>query len=432
MTMHFNRIPVAVLLCLLMGLAARAQEVAVAPANGTGLYKPGEQIRWTVEVTGSDAREGTYIIKQGGLTESYRGTMALKDGRGEVTAQLDGPGQLMVEVSVPAGNGKSVTALGGAIAEPWTLKPAKARPADFDAFWKAKIKELKAVPMNTKLTDGESGKPGVDYQTITMDNIRGSHINGQLARPHQGKKFPAMLIVQWAGVYPLQKAWVTDRAAEGWLVLNIEPHDLPIDKPDEFYRAQASGPLADYTGIGNDDRETSYFLRMYLSCYRGAEYLSKRPDWDGRTLVVTGTSQGGMQTIVTAGLHPKITAGMACVPAGCDLHGPEAGRLPGWPSWYYKTQGKDEAKVREAARYFDLANFAPRVKAPMLVCGGLVDIHCPLAGIYATCNQFKGPKEVVILPVSGHSDIKNSHGPYLVRFQAWKDALVKGLPAPVK
>ena len=39
-----------------------------------------------------------------------------------------------------------------------------------------------------------------------------------------------MFIVQWAGVYALQKDWVTQRAGEGWLVLNINAHDIPIDE----------------------------------------------------------------------------------------------------------------------------------------------------------------------------------------------------------
>lgn len=76
--------------------------------------------------------------------------------------------------------------------------------------------------------------------------------------------------------FPLQKSWVTDRAAEGWLALNIEAHDLPIDKPEAFYRQQFDGPLKNYWSIGNDDRDRSYFLRVYLSCYRAVEYLTKR------------------------------------------------------------------------------------------------------------------------------------------------------------
>ena len=49
-------------------------------------------------------------------------------------------------------------------------------------------------------------------------------------------------------------------------MLNINAHDLPIDQPTEFYKQQAAGPLKNYPYIGNDDREKSYFLRMYLSC----------------------------------------------------------------------------------------------------------------------------------------------------------------------
>jgi cephalosporin-C deacetylase len=75
--------------------------------------------------------------------------------------------------------------------------------------------------------------------------------------------------------------------------------------PRRLFALAAATTLKDYVSIGNDDRDKSYFLRMYLSCYRAADYLAHRPDWDGRTLVVTGTSQGGMQAIVTAGLHPK-------------------------------------------------------------------------------------------------------------------------------
>jgi cephalosporin-C deacetylase-like acetyl esterase len=168
---------------------------------------------------------------------------------------------------------------------------------------------------------------------------------------------------------------------------------------------------------------------MYLSCYRAADYLTRRPDWDGKTLVVTGGSQGGMQTIVTAALHPGVTAAVADVPAGCDLNGPEAGRAPGWPMWYWQTQGKDERKVREAARYYDVVNFAPRVKRPVLIGLGLVDTTCPAPGVFTMANQLRGPKEVVVMPAAGHG---GDHTAYWKRSEAWFSALVKGEGPPVR
>jgi cephalosporin-C deacetylase len=423
-------------LCLFLSAAA-GQELLVAPENGKGVYQSGETIRWSVQVKDGEATEAAFVLKKGGFVELSKGKTALAGGKGTIEAKLDEPGWLLAEVSVKTTKDKQLKALGGALVAPEKIRPAAPRPDDFDTFWGAKLKDLAAVPANVKIEVGDAGKPNVEYSKITMDNIRGAHIRGQLARPKpaqdkQDKKYPAMLIVQWAGVYPLQKDWVAGRAAEGWLVLNINAHDLPIDEPEQFYKDQSAKALRDYASIGNDDRETSYFLRMYLSCFRAAQYLTERPDWDGHTLAVTGGSQGGLQSLVTAALHPKITAVLACVPAGCDLNGPQAQRLAGWPMWYWQTKGKDEAKVRTAARYYDVVNFAPRIKCPVLVGAGLIDTTCPPPGVWAACNLLQGPKEVVVLPVAEHGDKRGSHAPYYARFNAWNQALLHGQTAPVK
>ena len=50
--------------------------------------------------------------------------------------------------------------------------------------------------------------------------------------------------------------------------MNIIAHDLPIDEKPDFYKEKAAKELADYPIQGSDDREKSYFLKMFLSCYR--------------------------------------------------------------------------------------------------------------------------------------------------------------------
>ena len=62
--------------------------------------------------------------------------------------------------------------------------------------------------------------------------------------------------------------------------MNILAHDLPIDEKKEFYEEKSKKELADYTIIGAEDREKSYFLKMFLSCYRACEYLTQRPGHD--------------------------------------------------------------------------------------------------------------------------------------------------------
>ena len=144
--------------------------------------------------------------------------------------------------------------------------------------------------------------------------------------------------------------------------------------------------------------------------------------------MVTGSSQGGLQAIVTAVIYPKVSAFMANVPAGCDRTGPWVGRAAGWPGWY----GESQIKIAETSRYFDVVNFASRVKCPALVALGLIDTTCPPAGVLAACNQFQGPKEVVLMVNSGHQDVKNSQALYYARSGAWTKALLGGQPVPPK
>jgi cephalosporin-C deacetylase-like acetyl esterase len=244
-----------------------------------------------------------------------------------------------------------------------------------------------------------------------------------LAKPRKEGKFPALLIFQWASPpYPLQKPWVTDRAAEGWLTLNIEPHDVLPDQPPAYYAALPD-ELKNYQAIGREDRDRCYFLQMYLADYRAVDYLARRPDWDGKTLVVMGTSMGGQQSLCVAGLHPKVTHVIVNEPSGCDANGPLHGRASGYPNW-----PSGNPKIMQTAPYFDPVNFASHIKAPALVSMGFIDTIAPPVGIWTAFNQIKGPKEAVPMLDSPHNNLATpaQQRPYTTRSAEWLDILVKG------
>jgi cephalosporin-C deacetylase-like acetyl esterase len=412
----------------LLAGASFAAEIGATPAHADGIYRAGEQVSWRISAPGADAVHA--VVKVNGAKPIWDGDVKLDAGSGVLSTSLSEPGMLYVELSAKAG-GKSEKLAVGAAVSPLEIKPSAPRPADFEAFWQAQIKDLNAVPADPKLTPDDSGDPAIEYAKLTLGNIRGSHVYGQLARPKREGKFPALLIVQWAGVYGLPKGNVVSPAKNGWLALNIMAHDLPFDRPDEFYKSAAATALKDYAAIGNESRETSYFLRMLLGCYRAADYLAQRPDWDGRVLAVTGTSQGGLQGLATAGLHPKVSAVLVCVPAGCDTTAPWIGRSVSWPYWFRAAQGKDTNKVMETSRYFDAVNFAANIRCPALVAVGLIDqTSCP-AGVFSAFNLIRGPKEAVAMINSPHQNKNNSQAAWSSRSQAWFDALLKGNPAPV-
>ena len=407
--------------CIALLILARlsAVELTVAPDRADGVYQLGESVTWTISAK-DQAPEGlAYTVKSGGMVEIAKGTLSFADGKATVKATLDQPGTLLL--SVPHDGKQS---FGGA-AYAWEKIPASApEPKDFDEFWKAKLAELAAVPVDPVLEPVESGAAGVKLWKITMGNIRGSKIHGYLARPEGDTPCPAMLAVQWAGVYPLDKNGSVGPAQNGWMVLNIIAHDLPVDEPKAFYEQQAAGPLKDYTRIGREDRDTSYFLRMYLSCYRGADYLVTRPDWNKKTLLVQGGSQGGLQSVMTAGLHPGVTTITANVPAGCDHTGALVKRTPGWPFWT-----TSDPKTVTASTYYDVVNFARRIRCPVLIGMGLIDTTCSPAGVFAMVNQITTPKRVVIMATADHS---KPHNDYYSVFGPWWNAAKDGKPLPLK
>lgn len=410
---------------LFAGIAS-AQEIVATPKNATGVYAVGDKIEWKIEIKGGAAKEVAYEIKKGGLTSMAKGVVDVSAGSGVLQTSLDEPNTVLVELKAKVGE-KDIKLSVGAVAAPDKIKRSAPRPDDFDAFWKAKIDQLNAIPANPKLEPVDSGKPDVEYFKVTLDNINGSHVYGQLARPSKEGKYPALLLVQYAGVYPLPKDNVVRRATQGWLALNIMAHDLPFDQPADFYKKASEGPLKDYMAIGCDDRDKSYFLRMYLGCYRAAEYLSTRPDWDGKTLVVIGTSQGGQQSIITAGLHPRITAMLANVPAGCDATGPQIGRAAGFPYWHNYAKWKNNEKgIMGTAPYFDAVNFAQNVKCPSMVSMGLIDVTCPPTGVLAACNEFKGPCQKLILVNSDHHGNKNAQAEFWKKSEDWLRKLARG------
>lgn len=415
-------------LLLITSLTRLTAQIQIVTDRSDGVYEVGETIHWHITIDSLESYDSLrYAILPGALNPTEQGQLKIRDKTAELSYTFDRPGSVILEIRWGNPGSWINRMVSGGICAPEKMMLTSERPRDFHQFWKSKLEELDQVPMNAWTQSQALDDSTITYAKVIMDNIRGSKIYGQTAMPQTCDKYPALLIVQWAGVYGLSKDWVINRAKEGWLVLNLSPHDLPIDRDESFYREKSEHELKQYWAIGNDDPDSSYFLRMYLSCYRGVEYLKQHPSWNGETLVVTGDSQGGQQTIMTAGLHPDVTAAMALVPAGFDMLGPSQNRKGGWPHWYAHIEDKDSTRVREASRYYDVANFVPDIRCPVLVGIGLLDETCPPEGIIAGLNQLTTNKKIIFLPASQHQDRNGSQQPYReVRDQIWLSSLKEG------
>lgn len=420
---------------LLAASAVGAQTLVATPYDTTGIYGIGKTVGWTVAVAAGQTPSAglyPYVVTENGGRVIARGVLDFSKGSGSIETLLARPGMVRVEIRPPqratqpfgsiSTGGPGVVALGAAVA-PTRIVPVEKRPADFDAFWDAQLAQLARVPINATVTPKESGSPDIDYATVRLDNVDGAHVYGQVARPHREGTFPALLILQYASPpYPLQRQWVTDRAREGWLALNVEPHDVPSDMAPEFY-ASLPQMIKEYNKINATDRDHGYFRQMYLGDVRAVQYLASRPDWDGRVLVATGTSMGGQQSLAVAGLEPRITGVVVEVPAGSDANGALHGHMPGYPNW-----DVTDARVSDADRYFDITNFAPRIMAPTMMAMGFIDAVTPAIGIWTTFNLIHATKEAVpmIEAPHNHQATPEQQRPWSTRSAAWLSALKSG------
>jgi lysophospholipase L1-like esterase/dienelactone hydrolase len=162
---------------------------------------------------------------------------------------------------------------------------------------------------------------------------------------------------------------------------------------------------------------------MYLGDLRAIDYLASRPDWDGRTLVVMGTSMGGQQSLCAAGLHPKVTHMLINVPAGADANGTAHGRKIGYPFW-----DVNDPKVLDTAQYFDTVNCAAHIRVPSLVAMGFIDTVTPPVGIWAAFNQIHARKEAAPMIESPHNHLATAEQskPWTEASARWLGALVAG------
>lgn len=415
-----------------LALAQRApieQQLTFTPYHSTGIYAIGETVGWTVTPgPATPAYNFKWTIRRNNAVVLKEGKLDLSTGKDKIEIAGDQPEMIYVAVepySDPApekpayiggntGRNNGLYAVGAAVA-PEKIGLSTPRPSDFDAFWDTKLAAQAKIPINPVLKPVETGDPAVELNLFELDAL-GSKAHGYLAKPAREGKFPALIQLQYAGVYALNPRIAAERAAAGWLFLNVDSHDkLPSDPSGNIPR--------NYAAVGNTDREKSYFLNMYLRDSRVLDYLLTRPDWDGKTIVLTGGSMGGQQSLALAGLRPgKITAVLVCVPAGADTNGDLHGRKAGYPNW-----PSNNPDVMQTALYFDTVNFASRIQAPVLAGMGFIDTISPPAGVWTALNQIRGAKEPLPLIESEHDNLTPQKGRACpVRTRELLDVLVKG------
>lgn len=320
-------------------------------------------------------------------------------------------GFVACEVEV-AHEGRTYRGRAAAGFSPGTIAPTVPNPPDFDGFWGAARKQLANIPLDVQLVPmPERSTRDVDCYHASVANVpQGkpssdgkegppSRIYGVLCEPSSAGNYPALLMVPGAGIRSYRGA--PDVAAKGVITFQMGIHGIPVNLDNQIYDALSRGALANYPTIHSEDKDLYYYRRVYLGAVRGNDLLASRPRWNKKQLGVTGGSQGGALAITTAALDPRVKALVAFYPALADHTGFLHGRTGGWPFMLRPEWARTPARLATLP-FYDVVNFARRLKAPGFYSWGFNDETCPPTSLYAAYNVITAPKTLTLALANGH------------------------------
>ena len=365
------------------------------PAQFT-LYAVKENVRMPLtEIQYSYGPEKLKAEKSGSVTTDKNGVARIKVPGRKV------PGFTTVNVSVTY-EGKRYTGMTNIGFDPDKIAPTTSLPDDFTQFWENAKAQAAKVPMLTRVRHApEESDDRVDVYYVRIQSYRvGNYVYGGLSVPKTEGRKPAILrlpgaaVRRFSGIDPL--------AYEGFVVLNIGVHGIPVDQDPEMYRQLENGAMSGYVLKGIENRDTYYYKRSYLGCVRAVDFLCSREDVDTSRIACYGGSQGGMLSIVTAALDKRISALFAYFPAFCDVTGYYYGRSGGWPHLFIdRSDPLIEQKVA-VSKYYDVVNFARFLSQPGFYAWGFNDIVCCPSSTFSAYNVITAPKALCVARDTGH------------------------------
>jgi cephalosporin-C deacetylase len=299
------------------------------------------------------------------------------------------------------------------LAELEAYRPERREPADFDAFWERTLAEARSHPLDARFERVDAPFPLIDAFDVTYGGFAGQRIRGWLLLPAAGAiPRPLPAVVQYVG-YGGGRGLVQDHflwPAAGYANLVMDTRgqgsawsqgDTPDVEPEGMGGPQHPGFVT--RGIASPDRW--YYRRLYTDAVRAVEAARAHEAIDAARVVVSGASQGGGMSLAVSALVPDLRAALIDVPFMTHIRRAieVTDSMPYGELTRYLAIRRDEAdQALATVEYADGLHFAARARTPSLWSVGLRDEITPPSTVFAAYNHYAGPKEIRVLPWSGH------------------------------
>lgn len=270
---------------------------------------------------------------------------------------------------------------------------------DFDSFWKESIDELNDIPYTFDVYHETHDEVINHIGYFTYRGAKNEKIHG-LYLKHDNTKRPTMLMFHG---YQWHKGEAKDYV--DWYKLGVNVFAIDIRGQKGQTKDRFMYPNGDHRlmtkGLGHPKY---YYLKHVIQDSLQLLSLVKTLSFvDEKRLILHGASQGGGLVFILAALM-RVAFVYADVPSYSHFKGRMADKTGSVKeiAQYVSEHHLNTDDILDSLYYFDLIQFAPHLKTPIMSSVGLKDDICPAKDYMYAYNLVQSPKMIYEYPNGGH------------------------------
>jgi len=288
------------------------------------------------------------------------------------------------------------------------------RPADFDAYWDASVKEMQALDPKVELRPSTLlSSRAAECFDLRFTGVGGARVYAKYLRPRGSPgRHPAVL--QFHGYTGHSGDW-NDK-------LNYVSQGLCVAAMDcrgQGGLSEDAGGVQGTTqnghiirGLADPDPKKLLYRSIFLDTAELARIVMSFPEVDPDRVGAMGGSQGGGLTLACAALEPRIRRAAPVFPFLCDYrrvwemdlarHAYEE-----LQKFFRRHDPRHERETEYFTKlgYIDCQHLAPRIRAEVHMFTGLMDTVCPPSTQFAAYNKITSRKDLTIYPDFAHEEL---------------------------
>jgi len=297
------------------------------------------------------------------------------------------------------------------------------RPADFDAYWDAGLRELDATaPQPELVRNAAIDTAHSEAFDLWFTGVGGARLYAKYLRPKNravdggaNSKSPALLqfhgytgdlYIGSSGDFTPQLSF----SGEGFCVAALDVRGQAGRSEDPSREQGTSWQGHFIRGLDASDPRELFYRQVFLDTAQLARVVMSFDEVDAERVGVLGNSQGGALALACAALEPRIRRAVIGKPFLCDYRRVWEMDLANgnayWElSYFFKNfdpRHEHEEAIFTRLGYIDCQHLAPRIRAEVLLFTALMDAYCPPSSQFAAYNKITSKKDLLVYPEFGH------------------------------